>query len=120
MARRFEVGDVLLVPVSEQQYVPTKVVFLSKRTKGLVILAASTDALVDEAAMPQSLPKSWPMTVLTFRTSLVNGDPSKAIADMEEEKITHLPAEVFEEKFGERIQPSDISRETGSNKAGWG
>jgi hypothetical protein len=49
----------------------------------------------------------------------VRADPSKAITDMEEEGITYLPHRIFEERFDEDLPRSDISRETGSNKAGW-
>jgi hypothetical protein len=50
---------------------------------------------------------------------LVRKDPAKAIGDMEEERLTYLPHRVFEERFDEDLPPSEISRETGSNKAGW-
>jgi hypothetical protein len=49
----------------------------------------------------------------------VLADPKKAFTDMEEERITYLPDDVFEERFGERIPRSEISRESGSNAAGW-
>lgn len=51
----------------------------------------------------------------------VRADPKRAFCDMEEERITYLPDEVFEERFGERIPPSPegISRESCSNAAGW-
>jgi hypothetical protein len=49
----------------------------------------------------------------------VLADPKRAFTDMEEERITYLPQDVFEERFDEHIQRSGISRETGSNKAGW-
>ena len=64
--------------------------------------------------------RGWIVAVGKAYYSAVNADPSKAIMDMEEERMTYLPAEVFRKKFGEEIPPSGISRETGSNKAGWG
>lgn len=49
----------------------------------------------------------------------VDKDPSKALTDMEEERICYLPQEVFEEKFTESMPESGISRASGRNKAGW-
>jgi hypothetical protein len=49
----------------------------------------------------------------------VLSDPKRAFTDMEEERIAYLPQDVFEERFDEHIPPSGISRETGSNEAGW-
>jgi hypothetical protein len=49
----------------------------------------------------------------------VNADPSKALTDLEEEGITYLPDEVFEERFDDSIPRSGISRESCSNRDGW-
>ncbi len=49
----------------------------------------------------------------------VNADPSQAITDMEDQAITVLPGRVFEERFDEELPASGLSRETGSNRAGW-
>jgi hypothetical protein len=48
----------------------------------------------------------------------VLAEPSSAIMDMECESICYLPKQLYEEAHG-RLAPSGISRETGSNKAGW-
>jgi hypothetical protein len=48
----------------------------------------------------------------------VNKDPSRAMMDVECEDMCYLSFHVFAEKFGD-MPYSDISRETGSNKAGW-
>jgi len=48
----------------------------------------------------------------------VVADPSCAIADMECESITYLAKQLYEASHG-ALPPSGISRETGSNKAGW-
>ncbi|MCE9580836.1 MAG: DUF4240 domain-containing protein [Deltaproteobacteria bacterium] len=49
----------------------------------------------------------------------VIADPTTAFTDLEEERITYLPHDVFKERFGAGIPRSRISRETGSNRAGW-
>ena len=38
--------------------------------------------------------------------------------DLECEELCYLPTHVYEQRFGE-MPRSDISRESGSNKAGW-
>jgi hypothetical protein len=48
----------------------------------------------------------------------VSAKPSAAITDMECEKICYLPKQIYDDLHG-RLSPSGISRETGSNKAGW-
>jgi hypothetical protein len=48
----------------------------------------------------------------------VDKDPSRALMDLECEDMCYLSFHVFKEKFGDMLH-SDISRETGSNKAGW-
>ncbi len=48
----------------------------------------------------------------------VNADPSTAVADCECERMCYLSRHLYEEKFGE-MPASGISRETGSNTAGW-
>ena len=45
-------------------------------------------------------------------------DPSRAMMELECEDLCYLPVRVYSEKFGE-MPASGISRETGSNKAGW-
>jgi hypothetical protein len=48
----------------------------------------------------------------------VMAKPSAAIMDMECESISYLPRQLYEERHG-KLPKSGISRETGSNKAGW-
>jgi hypothetical protein len=48
----------------------------------------------------------------------VNTNPSIALMDLDGEGMCFLPRHVYEPKFG-KLQPSGISRETCSNKAGW-
>ena len=48
----------------------------------------------------------------------VNADLSRAMMDMECEDLCYLPVRVYQERFGE-MPPSDISRESASNPAGW-
>ena len=48
----------------------------------------------------------------------VNADPSVAIMDLECEEMCFLSWHLYREKFGE-MPDSGISRESGSNKAGW-
>jgi hypothetical protein len=48
----------------------------------------------------------------------VKKDPSRALMDVECEDMCYLSFHVYAEKFGD-MPHSDISRETGSNKAGW-
>lgn len=48
----------------------------------------------------------------------VDKDPSRALMDLECEDMCYLSMHVFTEKFGE-MPDSGISRETGSNQAGW-
>lgn len=51
--------------------------------------------------------------------NMVISEPSSAVMDAECEEICYISYHIYEEKFGE-LPPSGISRETGSNKAGWG
>ena len=44
--------------------------------------------------------------------------PSTALMDLECEEMCYLSSEIYEEKFGV-LPPSEISRESCSNKAGW-
>jgi hypothetical protein len=48
----------------------------------------------------------------------VRANPSQAVMDAECEDMCYLSFHVYAGKFGE-MPDSDISRETGSNKAGW-
>jgi hypothetical protein len=48
----------------------------------------------------------------------VNADPAKAMMDLECEEMCFLPWHIYRDKFG-KMPASDISRETGSNEAGW-
>jgi hypothetical protein len=48
----------------------------------------------------------------------VSADPEVAMMDMECEEMCYLPWHMYREKFG-KVPPSDISRESCSNKAGW-
>jgi hypothetical protein len=48
----------------------------------------------------------------------VDANPAVAMMDMECEEMCYLPWWLHREKFGE-VPPSDISRESCSNKAGW-
>jgi hypothetical protein len=48
----------------------------------------------------------------------VNADPSKAMMDQECEEMCYLSCHLYREKFGE-MPPSEICRESNSNKAGW-
>ncbi|HEX8911580.1 MAG TPA: DUF4240 domain-containing protein [Humisphaera sp.] len=48
----------------------------------------------------------------------VTKDPSRAMAELECEDLCYLPLRVYEERFGE-MPDSGISRESGSNAAGW-
>ena len=48
----------------------------------------------------------------------VNTTPSLALMDMECEEICYLSQEVYKESFG-TLPPSEISRESYSNRAGW-
>jgi hypothetical protein len=48
----------------------------------------------------------------------VNKNPSRAMMDLECEDMCYLSFHVFKDRFGD-MPHSDISRETGSNKAGW-
>jgi hypothetical protein len=48
----------------------------------------------------------------------VSNEPSRALMDLECEDMCYISFHVFAEKFGE-MPHSGISRETGSNKAGW-
>ena len=48
----------------------------------------------------------------------VNAEPSIAMTDLDCEEMCYLPWHVYREKFGE-TPPSEISRESCSNKAGW-
>lgn len=48
----------------------------------------------------------------------VNAKPSTAMIDLECEEMCYISWHLYEEKFGEAPK-SGISRETGSNKAGW-
>ena len=48
----------------------------------------------------------------------VDAEPATALMDLECEEMCYLSARLYEEKFGEP-PPSAISRESGSNKAGW-
>ena len=50
--------------------------------------------------------------------NLVNDDPSKALLDVEFEDICYHPWHMYRRKFGE-MPYSGLSRESGSNKAGW-
>lgn len=50
---------------------------------------------------------------------LVKSDPSRAPMDAECEGLCYLPRRLYQEKYGP-MPPSGISRETGSNAAGWG
>jgi hypothetical protein len=49
---------------------------------------------------------------------LVSTEPSRALMDLEFEEICYLPHRLYEERFGP-MPPSNISRETGSNRDGW-
>ncbi len=49
----------------------------------------------------------------------VHAKPDTALMDMECEEMCYLSMHVHRERFGKDIPLSDISRETGSNKAGW-
>jgi len=50
----------------------------------------------------------------------VSGNPELAITDAECEDMCYLPAHVHEDRFGALpVHDSGISRESGSNKAGW-
>lgn len=48
----------------------------------------------------------------------VKANPAAAVMDMEAEEMCYLSWHLYEEKFGE-VPPSGISRESGSNQAGW-
>jgi hypothetical protein len=48
----------------------------------------------------------------------VSKNPSRAMMELECEDLCYLPVRVYSQKFGQ-MPDSDISRETGSNKAGW-
>jgi len=48
----------------------------------------------------------------------VDRDPSRAMMDLEGEDLCYLPVRVHSEKFGD-MPDSGISRESGSNSAGW-
>ena len=48
----------------------------------------------------------------------VRKEPSRALMDLECEEMCYVSFHVFAGKFGE-MPHSDISRETGSNEAGW-
>ena len=48
----------------------------------------------------------------------VKKDPSRAMTELECEDLCYLPVRVYEQKFGD-MPRSEISRETGSNHAGW-
>jgi hypothetical protein len=48
----------------------------------------------------------------------VNTDPTRALMDLECEEMCYLSFHLHAEKFGD-VPPSGISRESGSNKAGW-
>ena len=48
----------------------------------------------------------------------VSKDPSRAVMEWECEDLCYLPVRAYSAKFGE-MPDSGISRETGSNKAGW-
>jgi hypothetical protein len=48
----------------------------------------------------------------------VNANPEIAISDLECEEMCYLSWHLYRDKFGE-MPPSGISRETGSNEAGW-
>jgi Protein of unknown function (DUF4240) len=48
----------------------------------------------------------------------VNANPAIALLDLECEEMCFLPWHIYRDKFGD-MPASDISRETGSNKAGW-
>lgn len=51
----------------------------------------------------------------------VNASPELAVLDAECEEVCYLAAHVYEERFGAfPDHQSGISRETGSNKEGWG
>ncbi|WP_435299300.1 DUF4240 domain-containing protein [Timonella sp. A28] len=50
----------------------------------------------------------------------VDADPSVWVVEAELEPICYISAEVYEEVYGERlVHNTGISRESGSNKAGW-
>jgi hypothetical protein len=49
----------------------------------------------------------------------VNADPSRAVMDLECEDLCYLPVHVYADRFGGSLPDSEISRETGSNEAGW-
>lgn len=49
---------------------------------------------------------------------LVRADPSRALMDFECGQLCYLPRWLYKEQFGPAPR-SDISRETGSNSAGW-
>jgi hypothetical protein len=48
----------------------------------------------------------------------VDKNAGRAVCDAELEAMCYLPWNLYREKFGD-MPPSGISRETGSNKAGW-
>jgi hypothetical protein len=48
----------------------------------------------------------------------VNANPAIALSDLECEEMCYLSWHLYQEKFGE-MPPSDISRESCSNEAGW-
>ena len=48
----------------------------------------------------------------------VNATPSVAMMDLECEDFCHMAYHMHEAKFG-KVSPTEISRESGSNKAGW-
>ena len=48
----------------------------------------------------------------------VLADPSRAVPDLEAEALCYLPWHLHRDQFGD-IPPSGLSRETGSNRAGW-
>jgi hypothetical protein len=48
----------------------------------------------------------------------VNLDPSRAMMDLECEEMCYVSFHVYQGKYGD-MPDSDISRETGSNEAGW-
>lgn len=50
---------------------------------------------------------------------MVNADPAKATSDVEFEEFCYHPYSMYENKYGTPPPPSGLSRETGSNQAGW-
>ncbi|MCE9580837.1 MAG: hypothetical protein K8W52_47425 [Deltaproteobacteria bacterium] len=54
------VGDLVMIPVSKEDFAVAKVLFLSTLDPGLMILGVATDLIYGEATRPDPLPVSFP------------------------------------------------------------